>query len=512
MRVTPFLIAIVMTASLAQAQERPARLRVIAINDLHGALTPWQDGARGLRGGAPAIASAIRAAEHECVAPRCVSVIVDGGDMFQGTLLSNLEYGRNVIEFYHMLGVSAAALGNHEFDWTIDTLRARMRDAHFAILGANVRNPDGSDVDWIRDDTIVERGGLKIGIIGLSTTDTPTTTMPSNVTSLRFAPLAPAVHEHAAALKRRGADVVIVTGHIGSRCDTSVSPPRCTGDAIDLARDVANDPVDVIVAGHSHQLVNTSVGDIPVVQALSGGRAIAIVDIPIGPNGPVRAANKRAVIAVVTDSIKPDAEVAAWLAKKESALAPLINRRIGTIAGAPGTVYRPDSGTSQLVAEAYRAAGHADVGIANNGGVRRPIAAGVLTYGAAFDVLPFQNHLIRLTMPAQSFRAYAEQFVNGRNPGVHIAGLRVTFDRARPEGSRITSVTRADGSAIADGVMLTVVINNFMEEDGDGMGPPKDALGRMDLGIDLDLFVQYLLSFGPAAIHPPVESNLVAAR
>src|SRR5256885_6779046 len=184
-----------------------------------------------------------------------------------------------------------------------------MRDAHFGILGANVKNPDGSDVDWIRDDTIVERGGLKIGIIGLSTPDTPTTTMPSNVTALRFAPLAPAVHEHAAALKRRGADVVIVTGHIGSRCDTSVNPPRCTGDAIDLARDVASDPVALIVAGHSHQLVNTSVGEVPVVQALSGGRAIAIVDIPVGPDGPVRAAAKRAVVAVVTDSIKPDPEV-----------------------------------------------------------------------------------------------------------------------------------------------------------------------------------------------------------
>ena len=104
-------------------------------------------------------------------------LLVDGGDEFQGTLASNLAFGRPVIGIFNELGYAASALGNHEFDWGQDTLRARMRDAHYAFLGANVRYTDGRDVPWIRDDTLIVRGPLKIGVIGLASVLTASTTM-----------------------------------------------------------------------------------------------------------------------------------------------------------------------------------------------------------------------------------------------------------------------------------------------------------------------------------------------
>lgn len=91
-----------------------------------------------MRGGAAYVAATSESARKEC-APQCETLLLDGGDMFQGTPASNLAFGRPVVELYNSLGYAAAPLGNHEFDWDIETLRARMRDAHYAILGANVR-------------------------------------------------------------------------------------------------------------------------------------------------------------------------------------------------------------------------------------------------------------------------------------------------------------------------------------------------------------------------------------
>src|SRR5437763_16228921 len=129
-------------------------LRIIATNDFHGALEPRPDASGVTRGGAAYVAAAIDRARDECV-PRCEVLLLDAGDLFQGTPASNLSFGRPVVEYYNRMGYAASALGNHEFDWGVDTLRARMRQAKFAILGANVRYIDGRDVSWIPNDPIL---------------------------------------------------------------------------------------------------------------------------------------------------------------------------------------------------------------------------------------------------------------------------------------------------------------------------------------------------------------------
>src|SRR4029078_1739529 len=89
-----------------------------------------------------ALAATIARAEAECVAPACEWILVDGGDEVQGTRASNLAFGRPISEIFNHLGYAAAALGNHEFDWGQDTLRARMRDERYGVLAANVRFED----------------------------------------------------------------------------------------------------------------------------------------------------------------------------------------------------------------------------------------------------------------------------------------------------------------------------------------------------------------------------------
>jgi 2',3'-cyclic-nucleotide 2'-phosphodiesterase (5'-nucleotidase family) len=103
-------------------------LRIIATNDFHGALEPRPDASGVRRGGAAYVAAAIDRARQEC-ATRCETLLLDAGDLFQGTPASNLSYGRPVVDYYNRMGYAASALGNHEFDWGTDSLRARMRQA-----------------------------------------------------------------------------------------------------------------------------------------------------------------------------------------------------------------------------------------------------------------------------------------------------------------------------------------------------------------------------------------------
>ena len=315
---------------------RPAatRFRVIGLNDFHGTFEA-RVGPRGVRfGSAGALAATIRRAEAECAAPACYSVIVDGGDEYQGTAASNLAFGRTVVTLFDSIGITAAALGNHEFDYGQDTLRARIRQASYPILSANLRDTLGNVPSWIRQDLIVQRGPYRIGIIGISTIETPKTTRAVNVTDLRFIDPAPVVSARARALRAQGADVIVVTGHVGGFCNAQGA---CEGEIFDMVNRLT-EPVDVVVSGHSHSLVNTRLRGVPIVQARSNGGAIDVVDIAVGDSSERRPGDiagsrvlRSDVLDVLADSIAPDPQAARIAKAALDAVAPIIALPVGTV-------------------------------------------------------------------------------------------------------------------------------------------------------------------------------------
>ena len=472
---------------------RPAtRLRVIGTNDFHGALEPRPDNAGRRRGGGAYLATAIQNAAAGCVSPVCETILLDGGDEFQGTPASNLAFGRPVVAMFNQLGLAASALGNHEFDWTQDTLRARMRDAHYGILGANVRYADGRDVPWIRDDTLIVRGGLKVGVIGIATVATPSTTRASNVADLRFLDPAPIVDSLARGLRARGADYVIVIGHLGAFCDRN-GAANCTGEVIDLAR-ALREPVDAIVGGHTHSLVDAMVNGIPIVEARSSGTAVETIDL--GPDG-----SSHHVRDVLTDSLAADPAIAAIVSEAVARVAPLVDRPVATIASdflRSGNQYP----LGNLIADAMRAMGNGDVGVMNNGGIRANLRAGPATYGSLFEIQPFANTLYRVTVSGKALRDYLEKLV-AKPLNVHISGVTISYDSTRAPGTRITGARLADGKEIRDETHYALVLNDFLATGGDGLGVTTGAIRTEILPIvDLDALVAYLTSRAQPVVAP----------
>jgi 2',3'-cyclic-nucleotide 2'-phosphodiesterase (5'-nucleotidase family) len=477
-------------------------LRIIATNDFHGALEPRPDANGVRRGGAAYVAAAIDRAREEC-APRCETLLLDAGDMFQGTPASNLAYGRPVVEYYNRMGYAAAALGNHEFDWGTDSLRARMRQAKFGILGANVRYTDGRDVKWIRNDTIVKRGAARIGIIGLSTVSTPTTTRAGNVVGLRFDDPAPIVDSIGSALRKRGANFVVVIAHAGASCGRD-GATDCGGEIIDFARKLTT-KVDAIVSGHTHTLVNTEVKGIPIVQARSSGRAIDVLDLPIGSSAglPVR----HQVRELASDTIQPVPAIDSIVRRAVAGVAPLVSRHVATI---PATLARqgPQYPLGNLIADAQRWAAKGDVAIMNNGGIRTELRGGDATYGSLFEIQPFGNTLYSLTMTGSQLRGLLEAMLAKNSVDDHISGLTIKYDPSRAKGSRIASVTMADGTPLADTKTYNVIVNDFLATGGEGYNAGGRASVSKPLNIvDLDALIDYLKTL-PSPIVAPTEVRI----
>jgi 2',3'-cyclic-nucleotide 2'-phosphodiesterase (5'-nucleotidase family) len=483
---------------------RASTIRIISTNDFHGALEPRPDGSNGMRGGAGQLAAAVHKAQAECAAPACASLLLDGGDLFQGTPASNLAFGRPVVEIYDALGYAAAALGNHEFDWGLDSLRARMRQARFAILGANVRYKDGRDVDWIRDDTIVERGGVKIGVVGIASTLTPTTTKAANVEQFRFDDPAPVIDAHARSLRQRGAELVVVVEHDGAFCTADAG---CRGEIIDVAKRLTEE-IDAIVSGHTHSLVNTVVRGIPITQTRSSGRAIAVVDLPLDRAARANAVHE--VRAVVTDSLVPDPAIDAMARKATAAVADIVARPIATLAE---TMEGRGSqhALGNFIADAQRMAARADVAVMNNGGIRASLRAGPVTYGSLFEVQPFANTLVRVIVRGTDLREYFERIVSRDSVRAHVSGALVRYDPARPPGARVVSAT-VGGVPLDDGRTYTVAYNDFMASGGDNLSLAKVAIATEPVDVvDLDALIAFARAQPGGIIRPDTTRRIARA-
>jgi 2',3'-cyclic-nucleotide 2'-phosphodiesterase (5'-nucleotidase family) len=488
------LAAFTPAAAVTVSRADSTLLRVLAITDFHGQLEPraWGSDNR-LVGGAAALKPWFDSLAKAC---GCTSVRLDAGDEMQGTPLSNLTFGRAAVDALNAFGIDAAAIGNHEFDWSIDTLRARMRDARYKFVSANITDAAGTArPEWAEPWTLVTKAGVKIAVIGLTTRTTPTSTAPRNVRGLAFGDGAQAIRRYLPDA-RQAADYVIVAAHEGAQCDSA----GCRGSILDVARGLDSGSVDLIVAGHTHRLVNTVVNGIPIVEAGSSGQAVAVVDF-VRVGGTRREVRAQLVTPYV-DQVRPDGEIAAALGSQASAISNITGRVVGRLKF-PMRRGGNEYGLGRLIADAQRTLGKADVAIMNNGGIRSDLPQGAVTWGDLQRVQPFQNRMLRLTVKGDVLLQALEHCVGGADgePDCHISGVEVWYDRGHKSGDRISRVRFADGKGLDRGRTYTLAVSDFMATGGSGFAMLVGAPGEdLDL-IDLDALIRYL-----GILRAPVEA------
>jgi 2',3'-cyclic-nucleotide 2'-phosphodiesterase (5'-nucleotidase family) len=492
--------------SPSPAVTRVATISVVATTDLHGHIEslPWL-------GGHLANLRARRRADGGGV------LLVDAGDMFQGTLESNLGEGRAVVRAYNALGYGAVAIGNHEFDFgpvgrahvpvagedPRGALKARAAEASFPFLAANLvergsRASDGLAWRNVRPWVIVDVAGARIGVVGGTTMGTPRATHPRNFAGLAVRPLAETVVASARLARQAGAQAVLVAVHAGGRCSRFDQPEQlasCQADeeVFQLARALPPGLVDAIAAGHTHQGVAHQVNGVAIVQAHAEGRAFSRIDLRIdvragrvlesrifAPRGLCAADGKLMhVPSFDAAACRPpayegrpvafDHQIAALIAPDVAQAAEQRARPLGVEVESP--IWRArltESPLGNLAADLMRA-GSADVDLAfiNGGSLRADLPAGPLTYGRLYQAFPFDDALARVRLRAADVAAIVARNLE-RGAGIlSLSGLRA---EARCQGNRLqVTLRRPDGQVIAPDTILLAVTNGYLASGGDGL-------------------------------------------
>ncbi|HMU61292.1 MAG TPA: 5'-nucleotidase C-terminal domain-containing protein [Gemmatimonadales bacterium] len=498
-------------AALASARlltRPPARdtlqLRILTINDFHGALEPrvynWSDGR--LVGGAAAVDATMDSLAARC---DCTTLRLDGGDEMQGTLPSNLTYGRTTIEAFDLMGIQAAAIGNHDFDWSADTLRARMREADYPWVAANIFDSlTGKRPDWITPWRMVRAGKYQVAVVGFITGETKAIVDPQNIAGLTFGSGYASIKDVVEEARSANPDFLVLLAHAGGRCDSLA----CAGEIFDMAQSLPPGTIDLIVSGHSHTRIDAERNGVPIVQARNNGTAVGVVDI-------IRTADGARKIdvdvqTVWVDQVTPDSAIAALVARSVRTTDSLAKRIITDIA-----LPLPRTGgqyaLGNLIADAFRNVLRADVALVNNGGIRADVAAGPLTFGQLFTLMPFQNEAVTVTVTGAQLRQAVEQGIHDSGPDAHVSGMRVTYDMGRPAGQRVREIRLADGKKLRDKQQYTLAVNSFVADGQDGFtvlrGLPRTSGGMSDIAL-MELYLRRL----PRPVRPPEDSRFIPSR
>ena len=488
---------LLVTLLLALAPQDSIHVRVLAMTDFHGALEsrtyPWTDGR--LVGGAAVLKAAMDSAEAEC---GCPTLRIDAGDQMQGTLTSNYFYGASTVEALNLLGLDAAALGNHELDWGVDTLRQRLREAQYPWLAANVFDSvTGRRPEWARPYHIKEWSGLRVAFVGYIASGTKGIVLAPHVAGLAFGAGKDAIADVLEAVRAERPDLTILTAHAGVRCNADA----CSGEIVSLARELDTDDVDLILAGHPHGIATTEVNGIPIIQSGSNGAALGVVDLFQTGEGTWRA--ELEVRRVYADEVTPDASMLEMLSRYKRVTDSIANRTIATLKDAPVT-RNGENELGNIMADGLRYAARADLSVVGNGGIRSTLPAGPVTYGMLYAVMPFGNRLLRLTMSGRELRRFLEQAV-GR---VHVSGMRVTYDGRRSRGNRIVDV-RLGEEPLADSRTYSVAVGDYHAEGGDGYTMLRD-LPRKYVGMTgLEALIAYLQG-APQPFAIPPDRRIVS--
>lgn len=538
---------------VSSQQEGIETIAILGTNDIHGALASENEKTRDSdstgethpveyqRGGVAVLASYVKTLKRE-FGPRLLWL--DGGDEFQGSVESNMEKGKGMVRFFNLAGVNGAAIGNHEFDYgpeneiqdRLGALKARMIEAQYPYLAANiVEKATGKLAQFPNTypSKIYSTGKVKVGVIGLSTIDTPKTTLPINVESLAFADLKEVTLRESNALRQQGADIVIVTSHVGLKCESGKMPTglmmrhptdpqgNCNPDdeLVKLLRALPAGTVDAVVSGHSHQIVHHWVSGVPVIQGGSFGRYFNLIylnydiknkkllpeqtriegPIPVCPkiftnqndcNGdrPAPKGGRGDLVQTLFhgEEIESDPAVEALIAPLLAKAAKIKNEFVAETQSPIEHERFKESPLGDLVTDAIRETSGADVALINSGGIRAPIESGKITFGQVFRSLPFDNSITILKVNGKELRQILQIAESGSRGFCSVSGVQLKvidpqYDAPSSdldhngtidpwEINRLLDIRLTNGKTISDHETYQLATLDFLVSGGDDIG------------------------------------------
>jgi len=518
-------------ATVAQASNKA--VQVLQLSDLHGAIEV------GTSFGAAVLASNWTADR----AANAATVALSSGDNIGAAPPISTEFEElPTIEALNLAKLDVSVFGNHEHDRNIDHVNKVIEKSDFQWIVSNY-NPDAlavlkSGAKQAKNYTIIDRGGVKIGIVGSNTSETIEQVFPGNLDykdasgakkTIDISPSVAGVNSAIVEAKAAGAEIVIALLHQGWLENANGT---AKGQLNTLASEIKG--AVAIFGGHSHQtyasVIPGSVRVPPVVLGQTRNSGVEYTRTQICMrNGKVvgqsiqhvlRAASTTINTGVLSTVTAQDAAAAAMVKTYKDQLTSKLDVRIGKVSavfprgGTPAVERSGETPMGNYIADLMRAKYKTDFAIQNGGGIRSAFPAPTyipadttlvrtgagpldVTLGDAFTVYPFGNQVATTVITGENLWKALENGVGGNYPGdgrfPQISGFKYSFDASKAIGSRIVSVTKLDGTAIAkDSKEYSLTTLDFLIYGGDGylnVFSPSQAKVK---GALLDIFVDAL--------------------
>ena len=549
------LAALAIAVPAAQAK-KDVKVQLLGFNDFHGQLEALDPAATSSgrvgsvpAGGAEYFATHVRAAEKGV---KNSLVVAAGDNIGASPFTSALFHDEPTIEALNKIGLDITSVGNHEFDeGETELLRmqnggchpnpappsqtcanGRFQGAKFRFLAANVVQRD-SGKTLFKPYTIRKFQGERIGFIGMTLEGTPDIVSPSGITNLRFLDEADTANKYAAELRRKGVKAIVVLLHEGGAESPLTAALNDCNNLTGPINDIVNrttHAVDLFITGHTHQEYNCVIDGRPVSSAFSLGRVLTDIDLTIDrKSGDVDSVSVNNEI--VTRDVPKAADMTTLITRYQNLAAPIANVPVGRITADIVRESAPAVGKNALgylIADAQLAdtddadRGDADLALMNPGGVRANLGFapdGVVTYGEAFAVQPFNNIVATQTFTgAQLLEVLKDQWCAGpTNILLPSSTLTYTYDKsvaaqaaaalscaAAPQPVDVASI-RIAGAPIDTTRTYRVTTNNFLADGGDSFQSLRAGTNRTLLDdFDIDSLVRYLEpTLTGAPIGPP---------
>ena len=430
-------------------------ITILHTNDFHGQLEPTGSPLGSSNPGIARVGYIISDVIRPAVGAANV-VLLDAGDEMQGSLLSNLKQGEPTIDLFNFLGYQVATFGNHEFDWGQQTLISRTQQALYPYVSANIVVSDSSSCDtagwtspsfakpWVTMTVGAPGNQAVLGIVGVTSQETPYITIASATQGLCFKDPAQAIVHYYDAIKAAGADTIIVLSHIGFEDGGYGYGFTVYGDKT-LAKKLveAGKPVPLIIGGHSHtNMINsTVVSGTTVVQAYYNGRKIGRADLAIDTTADTAVVSWQPITVSVSisEDIAVKNRLATWV--NDPAYQAQINQVIGFSYIDMIRDYNGDNFVGTFVNDAIyndlntdgNLANDVDMVFNNPGGLRADLTGATkpftLTYGMMFNVLPFGNATLVGSMTGAQIVDLLDQSATLFKGALQVGGVRYKFYR-----------------------------------------------------------------------------------
>ena len=451
----------------------PAHVVIMHTNDLHGQLLP-----KGNIGGIAQISTIIRSARPD--------LILDAGDISTGTFLADEFKGAPTILAMNKIGYTAGTIGNHEFDYGQDALRLRLREAKFPMLSANLQTP----VSEIKKFTIVSEKGIRFALIGLTTEEVKTKSHPNQVGNITVLDTVKTIEQLLPQIRPKS-EFIIAMVHLEDEEEKRIAS--------------AFPEIRLLIGGHNHSALGPIWLDKTLVAKTGvSGANVGRVDLEF-ENKKLTRMDAR---LIPVTKVPPDPDIVKILEPFNNKVKAKMAEPIGEAAEELPYSRTVESPLANIVADAFREKGRTQIAIHNIGGIRAKIPKGNITWGNAFEVLPFQNTMVTLRLTGAQLKKTLEHGLMPTVGMVALSGVRVQFDRTKPAGQQVVSALLVDGTAVDDSKLYTLATNDFVVAGGDSFTELGKGTDITDTGILLrDVLVDYIKAH--RVLTPVVDGRIV---